>query len=188
MSSDKNVYLLDGVPLGFATDISLHLAGLKHKQLIIKKSSSEAESEFEKKIRKEGGDAYLISPTESSIQGINQMLDKGLGRYGRVTHIVFFKHLKDETLDTTDWITKSVEMTKKFNEKYLDYYHSKQLTPKSVLFITSSPEITIKDIAISSNSTDLLRVINGGKVAKNNWLLPDQQFEKVQTTYLAELV
>lgn len=96
--SVRLVYLFDGVPLGFSVDLAQKLGESGHKILVaVKTPDAKIENEFVRLIRKNGCDGFAITPSERSEKGIADMLDAGLGRYGRVSRVVFIRQVKGDS-------------------------------------------------------------------------------------------
>lgn len=139
---NKKVILFDGVPQSYSFDIACHVAQNGHKILAVDKSGGKIEPEFVKLVRKNGGDGIHITPSESSVKGLNDMLDMGLSRYGRINELFFFRHFKDVTkADFELTKEKFVKTLLNFRQVYGDFLFKKNLETKARLFVTSTGEL-----------------------------------------------
>lgn len=139
---DNKVILFDGVPQSYSFDMACHLAKKNQKILVVDKSGGKIEPEFVKLVRKNGGDGISIAPSESSIKGLQDMLDSGLSRYGRINEIFFFRHFnqtsKSDFEKNKDNFIKTLI---NFRQVYGDFLLKKNLETNARLFVTSVGEL-----------------------------------------------
>lgn len=138
----KKVIIFDGVPACYSYDIAIHVAKLGNKILTVDRTGGKIEPEFIKLVRRDGGDGIVITPTEPSVSGLENMLDMGLSRYGRVNTIFFFRHFKDTTsADFEAGKEKFQNALINFKSIYSDFLNKKGWKTTSHLFITASGEM-----------------------------------------------
>ncbi len=138
----KKVIIFDGVPVCYSYDIAIHIAKMGHKILAVDRTGGKIEPEFIKLVRRDGGDGIVITPTEPSVAGLENMLDLGLSRYGRVNNLFFFRHFKDtSSSDFEAGKEKFQNALINFKTIYSDFLNRKGWQTTSHLFITASGEM-----------------------------------------------
>lgn len=141
----KKVIIFDGVPACYSYDIAIHVAKSGNKLLAVDRTGGKIEPEFIKLVRRDGGDGIVITPTEPSVSGLENMLDLGLSRYGRVNNLFFFRHFKDTSAaDFENGKEKFQNALINFKTIYSDFLSKKGWYTTSHLFITASGEMLDK--------------------------------------------
>lgn len=189
------VYLFDGVPLGFSADLAQNLGESGHKILVaVKTPEGKIENEFVRLVRKTGCDGFAITPSERSEKGIADMLDAGLGRYGRISRVVFIRQIKGDSEDliASEISVKTLPAITQLVTSYKSYLKSRfpDLLYDLILHIPA-PFIDSAQVlqATKSDSTGLSNCFISIAPAKKNPFLPaDLDSDLEEITRLKNLI
>lgn len=175
------VYLFDGVPLGYSSDLAEYLGEAGHKILVaVKTPEGKIENEFVRLIRKTGCDGFAISPSEISEKGLADMLDSGLARYGRVSRVIFIRQVRGDSEEqiNNELAGKTIPALSQLVSSYKSYLSGRFPDLIYDLILHIPPQFLLSEQIKSmakSNNTGLSSVFLAAAPLKKNPFLPAQQ-------------